>query len=226
WAEAVDSHIGGWFWSAAARTRLRPVSPPEYDFELPTTDKADWTFSATIEVQPTPEIVDWTTLEVPRREADIPQELVDQELEALRQTVAELFPADDRPAKEGDTLVVDLQSPSGEAQSDTVVELGSGRLVEEIEAALIGASVGETREVDYELADESGAAVTITIKHVNEKVLPELDDELARAASEFDTFAELKADIEGRVRAAAEEEVDAAYRTAAVDTLVTASDVQ
>ena len=219
WVEAVESHISGWFWSAASRTRLRPISAPEYDFELPTTDKEPWTFSATIEVQPTPEIVDWTTLEVP-------QELVDQELEALRQSVAELVPADDRPAKEGDTLVVDLQSPSGEAQSDTVVELGSGRLVEEIEAALIGASVGETKEIDYELADESGAAVTITVKHVNEKVLPELDDELAKSASEFDTFAQLKADIEGRVRTAVEEEIDAAYRTAAVDTLVTASNVQ
>ena len=226
WVEAVESHIGGWFWSAASRTRLRPISAPQYDFELPTTEKEPWSFSATIEVQPTPEVVDWTTLEVPRAEAEVPQELVDQELEALRQSVAELVPADDRPAKEGDTLVVDLQSPSGEAQSDTVVELGSGRLVEEIEAALIGASVGDTKEVDYELADESGAAVTITVKHVNEKVLPELDDELARSASEFDTFAELKADIEGRVRAAVEEEVDAAYRTAAVDTLVTASNVQ
>ena len=149
-------------------------------------------------MQPTPEIVDWTTLEVPRAEAEVPQELVDQELEALRQSVAELVPADDRPAKEGDTLVVDLQSPSGEAQSDTVVELGSGRLVEEIEAALIGASVGETKEVDYELADESGAAVTITVKHVNEKVLPELDDELARSASEFDTLRR----AEGRYRGA------------------------
>ena len=101
WVEAVESHISGWFWSAAARTRLRPISPPEYDFELPTTDKEGWSFSATIEVQPTPEIVDWTTLEVPRAEAEVPQELVDQELEALRQTVAELVPADDRPARDG-----------------------------------------------------------------------------------------------------------------------------
>jgi len=225
WVEAVESHISGWFWSAAARTRLRPISPPEYDFELPTSDKESWSFSATIEVQPTPEIVDWTTLEVPRAEAEVPQELVDQELEALRQSVAELVPADDRPAREGDTLVVDLQSPSGEAQSDTVVELGAGRLVEEIEAALVGASVGETKEVSYDLADESGAAVEITIKHINEKVLPELDDELARSASEFDTLADLRADIEGRVRAAVEEEIDAAFRTAAVDALVTASHV-
>jgi trigger factor len=226
WVEAVESHISGWFWSAASRTRLRPVSPPEYDFELPTTDKEAWSFSATIEVQPTPEIVDWTTLEVPRPEAEVPQELVEQELEALRQTVAELVPADDRPAREGDTLVVDLQSPDGEAQSDTVVELGSGRLVEEIEAALVGASVGETKEVEYELADDSASAVSITIKHINEKVLPDLDDELARSGSEFDTLAELRADIEGRVRVAVEEEIDAAFRAAAVDALVSASHVQ
>jgi len=226
WAEAVDSHISGWFWSAAARTRLRPISPPEYDFELPTTDKEGWSFAATIEVQPTPEVVDWTTLEVPRQEAEVPQELVDQELEAVRQTVAELVPADDRPAKEGDTLVVDLQSPSGEAQSDTVVELGSGRLVEEIETALVGASVGETKEVTYDLADESVSEVTITIKHINEKVLPEIDDDLARSASEFDTIAELRADIEQRVRAAIDEEIDAAFRAAAVDALVAASNVQ
>ena len=180
WAEAVDSHISGWFWSAAAARDCVPCRPPEFDFELPTTDKEGWSFSATIEVQPTPEIVDWTTLEVPRQEAEVPQELVDQELEALRQTVAELVPADDRPARDGDTLVVDLQSPGGKAQSDTVVELGSGRLVEEIETALVGASVGETREVSYDLADDSASSVSITVKHVNEKVLPELDDELAR----------------------------------------------
>ena len=226
WAEAVDTHISGWFWAAAARTRLRPVSSPEFDFELPTKESEAWSFSGTVEVQPTPEIVDWTTLEVPRVEAEIPQELVDQELEALRQSVAELVPADDRPAKAGDTLVVDLQSPGGETQSDTVVELGSGRLVEEIEAAVVGASVGETKEVAYELADESAASVTITVKHVNEKVLPEIDDELARSASEFDTIAELRADIEGRLRAAIEEEIDGAFRAAAVDALVAASNVQ
>jgi trigger factor len=226
WAEAVDTHISGWFWAAAARTRLRPISPPEFDFELPTTDQEPWSFSGTIEVQLTPEIVDWTTLEVPRAEAEIPQELVDQELEALRQTIAELVPADDRPAKDGDTLVVDLQSPAGEAQSDTVVELGSGRLVEEIEAALVGASVGETKEVSYELADDSASAVTITVKHVNEKVLPEIDDDLARSGSEFDTLAELRADIEGRLRVAIEEEIDGAFRAAAVDALVAASNVQ
>jgi trigger factor len=226
WVEAVESHIGGWFWNAAARSRLRPVATPEYDFELPASESEPWTFSATVEVQPTPEIVDWTTLEVPRAESEVPEELVQRELDALRSSVAELVPADDREAREGDTLVVDLAGENGAGQSDTVVELGSGSLVEEIERALVGAHVGDTRSVRYELADGAETKVDVTVKHVNEKVLPEADDELARAASEFDTIAELRADIEGRIRAAVDEQIEAAFRAAAVDELVRASNVQ
>ena len=226
WVEAVESHIGGWFWNAAARSRLRPVATPEYDFELPSSETEPWTFSATVEVQPTPEIVDWTTLEVPRAESVVPEELVEAEIDALRSSIAELVPADDRPAQEGDTVVVDLAGADGTGQSDTVVELGSGRLVPEIEVALVGASVGDTRTVRYDLADGNETTVEVTVKHVNEKVLPEADDELARSASEFDTIAELRADIEGRVKEAVDERIDAAFRAAAVDELVKASNVQ
>ena len=226
WAEAVESHIGGWFWNAAARSRLRPIATPEYDFQLPASESEPWTFSATVEVQRTPEIVDWTTLEVPRAEVEVPEELVQAELDALRNSIAELVPADDRPAREGDTVVVDLSGANGEGQSDTVVELGSGRLVEDIERALVGASVGDTRTIRYALAEGEEATVEATVKHVNEKVLPEVDDELARSSSEFDSLADLRADIEGRVREAVEERVDAAFRSAAVDELVRASNVQ
>ncbi len=226
WVEAVESHIGGWFWSAAAGARLRPIATPEYDFELPTSESDPWTFSATVEIQPTPEIVDWTTLEVPRAEAEVPEELVQQELDALRNSVAELVPADDREAREGDTLVIDLASAGGGGQSDTVVELGARSLVEEIEQSLVGARVGDTRSVRYELGDGSETSVDVTVKHVNEKVLPDADDELARSASEFDTLAELRAEIEGRIRVALDAQIDGAFRAAAVDELVRASNVQ
>jgi len=68
YAEAVDSHIGGWFWSAAASSRLRPIAQPRYEYELPATDDQPWTFSATVDVQPKPTLVDWRGLEVPRLE--------------------------------------------------------------------------------------------------------------------------------------------------------------
>jgi trigger factor len=224
--EAVDSHIGGWFWSAAARNRVRPVAEPEYDFQLPSTADDGWSFAATVEVQPLPDIVDWTTLEVPRAEVEVPQEAIDAEIEALRESVAELAPANGRPAREGDTLVVDLVDPSGETQRDTIVELGAGRLTGELEAALVGAAAGETKQVSFARADGTPGTVEVTVREVQEKILPPLDDELARSASEFDTLAELRESIASTLRAQLDAEIDAAYRAAAVDRLVEESKVQ
>ena len=163
---------------------------------------------------------------MPRAEVEIPQESLDAEIEALRESVAELAPAGDRAAQAGDTLVVDLVDAEGEAQPDTVVELGGGRLAPEIEAALIGATAGETKQIAFPLADGSSSTVEIAVREVQEKVLPELDDELARAASEFDTLAELRASIESTLREQLDAEIDAAFRMSAVDELVRASAVQ
>jgi trigger factor len=226
YAEAVDSHIGGWFWSAASRSRVRPVSDPQYEFELPANADDAWTFTATVDVQPLPELVDWTGLEVPRAEIEVPQEAIDAEIEVLRDSVAELAPAGDRPAQPGDTLVVDLVDAEGETQPDTVVELGGGRLAPEIESALIGASAGETKQIDFPLADGTSSTVEIAVKEIQEKVLPEVDDELARSASEFDTIAELRGSIEGTLREQLDAEIEAAFRISAVDELVKASQVQ
>jgi trigger factor len=224
-AEAVDSHIGGWFWNAAARTRVRPVEQPEYDFELPASEDEDWQFTATVTVQAKPELADWKTLEVGAYEPEVPEELVDRELDALRSTVAELAPVDGRPAGQDDTVVVDLVSPQGGTRHDYVVELGRGAVVEEIEQGIVGMSAGETEEIEFELADGTKQNVTITVKEIKEKVLPPLDDELARAASEFDTFAELRADVESHLREQIEEEVDAQFRSDVADALVEASKV-
>jgi trigger factor len=224
--EAVESHIGGWFMNAAADTRIRPIAVPEYDYELPTSEDEEFQFTATVPVQPKPEPADWNQLEVPYAEPEIPEGLVDQELEELRASVAELAPVEGRPARTGDVLVVDALDESGEGQRDLVVELGSGRLVEEIERALTGASQGETKEVEFELADGSTGTATVEVKELKEKVLPPLDDELARTASEFDTLGELRADIERRIREVLEEEAETQFRSAAVDKLVEASNVQ
>src|ERR1700745_4041156 len=82
--EAIESHIGGWFWNAAAKTRLRRIAQPEYEFELLTADDQDWEFRATFPVPAKPELPDWTTLEVGAIEPEVPEELVQQELDVLR----------------------------------------------------------------------------------------------------------------------------------------------
>src|SRR5579862_7751176 len=143
--EAVESHIGGWFWNAAARTRVRPVAQPEYDFQLPDSDDEDWRFTATVAVQAKPELADWTQLEVGREEAEVPEELVQAELDALRSTIAALAPVEGHPVAPDDTVIVDLAGSDGETRRDYVIELGGGAVVEEVEHGLVGMSAGETK---------------------------------------------------------------------------------
>jgi trigger factor len=225
-SEAVESHIGGWFLNAAASTRIRPVAAPEYDYDLPESKDEDFSFTATVSVQPKPEPADWTTLEVGYAEPEVPQEVVDAELEDLRASVAELTPVEGRPARTGDVVVIDVLNPEGDGQRDLVVELGVGSLVEDVERALTGTQPGETKEVDLPQPDGSTIKATVTLKELKEKVLSPLDDELARSASEFDTLEELRADIEQRIRDVLEEEAETAFRAAAIDSLVQATGVQ
>jgi trigger factor len=222
-AEAIESHIGGWFWNAAARSRVRPVAQPEFDFELPESDEADWQFTATVRVQEKPELPDWSTLEVGAIEPQVPEELIQRELDALRATVAELIPVEGRPVGPEDTVVVDLVSPSGETRRDNVVELGRGAVVDEIESGVVGMSAGETKEIAFELAGEERQSVTLTVKEIKEKKLPDVDDELARSASEFETLAELRGDIESRLLEQITEETEAQFRSDAIDALVNAT---
>ncbi len=177
-------------------------------------------------MQEKPELPDWTTLEVPAADPDVPEELIDAELEVLRSSVAELAPVNGRAAREGDTLVVDLVSSEGEAQRDYVVELGSQRLLPELEEGLVGLQAGGEREIDYRLPDGTEAKITAVVKELHEKVLPPADDELAKAASEFDSLADLRGEIESRLGAQLEEQLENQFRGAALDTLVEATELE
>src|SRR5439155_22591858 len=157
-SEAVESHIGGWFRSAAVRTGIRPVETPEYGYELPTSSDQTFKFTATVAVQEKPELPDWTQLEVPRIEPEVAADAVDQALDEVRASVAELVPVEGRPAAEGDVLVIDFVSED-DARRDYVVELGAGRLLPVIEEALSGMTPEESKEVEYDAPD--GTANTV-----------------------------------------------------------------
>ncbi len=225
-SEAVESHIGGWFWNAAEDANLRPVSQPQLDYQVPTSEDEPFSFTAEVSVQPPPEVADWSGLEVPSPEPEVPEELVERELEALRASVAELVPVEDRPAKDGDVLVVDLVDETGEAQRDYVVQLGAGRLVEELERGLRGMSPGETKKIAYTTPDDGQKEAEAILKEIKEPVLPPLDDELARSTSEFETLEELRGEIESRLLEVIKAELEADFRAAAVDKLIEASNVQ
>ena len=225
-SEAVESHIGGWFWNAASSTRVRPVTQPEYVYDLPASSDDAFAFTAEVGVQPKATAADWTTLEVPAADAEVPTELIDHELEALRGSVAELVPVEARGAADGDALVIDVDGAEGEAQRDLVVTLGAGRLLPDLEQGIAGMRPGESKQIEYGLPDDERRTVEVTVKEVKEPVLPPLDDELARSSSEFETLDELRSDIEARLREQIEDELEGEFRGAAVDALVDASGVE
>ncbi len=226
YTEAVETHVGSWLRAAVTSRRLRPVSEAQFAYELPASTDSGWSFSAEFDLQPLPKLADWRKLEVGKGEAEIPEGLVEHELDVLRSSVAQLVPVEGRSAHEGDTLLVDFVSEPGDESRDQVIELGAGKLTPELEQGLIGMEAGETREIPFALTDGSSSTVEVTVKEIMEKELPPLDDELARAASEFETFQELRSDVEARLLAQVEAERDIAFREAAVDALVDASNAE
>ncbi len=225
YAEAVESHIRGWFWDAAANSGIRPVEQPQFGYELPESPDDGFRFSATVAVQRKPEVADWSRLVVPAGEVEVSDELVERELHALQLSVAELVPVDGRPPKDGDVVVLDLVGAGGEASRDVVAEVGNELLLPDVEDALRTLMPGESKAIQLR-TDEEATDVEVTLKELKERVLPPLDDELARAASEFDTLAELRSEIEGRLHEALSEVAETALREAAVDALVAASQVE
>ena len=227
--EAVRSHIDGWFWDAATTSGVRPVASPEVEWEALPEQGGAFRFTATVPVAPKPQVADWTELEVPAVEPEIPAEVVSAELERLRDSAAELVPVSGRPVREGDTVVLDLvaieEGKDAAEHRDYLAELGTGQLAPELDEELPGMSEGETREVSIALADGMGA-VKVTVREIKEKLLPELDDDLARSTSEFETLAELEADIESRLRAQLEAQLEARFRQDALDALVAATPVE
>jgi trigger factor len=229
-AEAVRSHIEGWFWNAAVEAGVRPVAGPEVEWDELPSQGGTFTFRATVPVAPKPQIADWTALEVPRPELEVPAELLDAEIERLREDAAALAPVSGRPVALGDTVVVDLvateEGKEPAAHRDYMADLGTGHLAEELEEAIPGMLEDETKVVEIRVGDTSQGTVEVTLKEIKEKVLPPADDELARTVSEFDTLAELRADIEARLREQLEAEVEAQFRQDALDALVDASTIE
>jgi len=169
-------------------------------------------------------------LEVGKVEAEVPDEAVQSELDRLRQGFAALNPVD-RPAAPGDVLVIDYAGTvdgepfEGSEATDLTIELGAEALLPEFDEALTEASAGDEVTVDITFPDDyrpehlAGKTATfkVTVKEVREKELPDLDDDFATEASEFDTLEELRSEIRDRIGAALQQRAADDFRAAAVD---------
>jgi trigger factor len=238
--QALRDSLPEWYEQALISSAVSPVGDPDIEVtSVPESEGEPLGFQFEVGVRPPAELGDYQDLEVGRAETDVPDDVLERELEGLREGVARLE-AVERPAAKGDFVLVDFHGTidgepfeGGEAH-DELVELGGGRLIEGFEEQLEGASAGDTRTVKVTFPDDyraerlagKDASFEIAAKEVREKVMPDLDDEFAASAGGFDTLDELRDDIRQKLREAAEQRTDADFRLAAVDAAVDVSKVE
>jgi trigger factor len=236
--EALRSALGSWYADAIDGAGITPIGEPDLDVgDLPAAGEP-LAFSIEIGVRPQAKLGEYKGLEVGRREPHVEDSAVDAELDRLRDRVATLDTVE-RPAAEGDHVVMDyvgrvdgVPFEGGEGR-DQLLELGSGRLIPGFEEQLTGASAGDRREVEVTFPEDypgelggQDAVFDVTVTEVKAKRLPELDDEFASEASEFDTLAELREDIAAKLREADEHAIDREFEAAVLEAAVAEAEIE
>lgn len=232
--EAIREALPEWYELALFDSGVSPIGDPDIDMvSTPEDEGQPLEFKFTVGVRPAAKLGTYKGLEVGKEDKEVPDEIVDTEVERIREGFARLEQVD-RAAAEGDSLLIDFEgfvdgsAFQGGTAEDYLLGLGSGQLIEGFEEQLVGASAGEEREVkvtfpaDYQAEHLAGkdAVFKVKVKEVREKVLPELDDDFASDASEFDTLEELRADIREKVGTALGSRAEEDFRIAAIDAAV------
>ncbi|MEU0822509.1 trigger factor [Streptomyces mirabilis] len=205
--EAVNDALPKFYTEAVNEAELNVLGQPEVDItELK--DGETLNFTAEVDVRPTIEIPDYSGIEVEVDAVEVADEDVEKAVEELRERFASTSPVE-RAAQDGDVVTIDLEAKvDGEVLEDGVASdvsytIGSGELLDGIDEAVKGLEAGGEATFASELKGGSAAgkeaAVTVKVTQVAARELPELDDDFAQLASEFDTLEELKADSRKRL---------------------------
>ena len=206
--EAVNNALPQFYGQALEEHDVRPLGQPEIsEMQVPAADGDDFTFVVEVDKRPEIELPDFSTIELTVDEVAVADEDIQERLDALRARFGALKGVD-RAAQEGDFVSIDLAAEIDGEEIDSVTgvsyEVGTKNMLEGLDEALVGMVADETKQFSAPLAggDREGqdAQCTVTVTAVKERELPELDDEFAQLASEFDTLDELKADVERAAR--------------------------
>ncbi len=208
-AQAVNDGLDDFYREALIQENLKPLSTPQADIKSAPNAKEptnELVVELEVEVRPEFKLPEYKGLKIKVDAVKIAKMDIESELDALRARFGTLKTVD-RPAKNGDFTSIDLTASIGGAEIDTAkdisYEIGSGQLLDGIDEALETLTAGETTTFRSKLVggDQAGseAEVTVTLNAVKESELPKADDAFAQLASEFDTIAELKDDIEKKL---------------------------
>ncbi len=202
---AINDGLNGFYQSAVQETGIRPLSRPEVEItEVPDPAKKDGqlTFTVELDIRPEIELPDYKGIDVTVEPVEASDEDLQKALDELRGRFGTLTTVD-RPSQDGDFLTIDLTASVDGVEVDSAQDLsyqiGSGTMLEGMDEAVTGLSTDESATFETKLAggEHAGAdaQVTVAVKAVKERELPEVDDEFAQLASEFDTAEELRADL-------------------------------
>jgi trigger factor len=208
--EAVNTALPKAYGDAVRESGVRALGQP--DIEVTSLDDGkQLAFTAEVDVRPEITLPDLTGVAVTVDDVSVSDEEVDAELDSLRERFATLTGVE-RPVQSGDYVSIDIVAQidgaevEGGSASNLSYEVGRDDLVDGLDDAITGKNPGESVTFDTTLQSgdhvDDQAEVTVTVKSVKEKELPTVDDEFASLASEFDTVAELRADLRTRLERA------------------------
>lgn len=232
--QALRDALPEWYQAAVYDSGVVPIGDPEVEVtSAPTAEGEPVEFKFEVGVRPKAELGEYLNLDVEKPDTVAPDDVIERELERLAEGMASLDTVE-REAKDGDHVLVDFVGSldgvefEGGAANDHIIEIGSGQLIDDFEEQIIGAKAGDEVEVKVTFPEEYGAAelagqdavFAVTVKEVREKKQPELNDDFAAEASEFDTIEELKKDIGEKMSEQAEVRAEQDFRIAAVDAAV------
>ncbi len=201
--EAVNEALPKFYGQAVDENGVRPLGQPDVDVtEVPAEEGQELKFTAEVDIRPEITLPDYQGITVEVDAVAASDEDVDERITTLRERFGTLKGVE-RPAQDGDFVSIDLTATIDDEEIDTVTgvsyEVGSKNMLDGIDEALVGMTAGETKTFSAPLAggDHEGrdAECVVTVQSVKERELPELDDDFAQLASEFDTLAELRADV-------------------------------
>jgi trigger factor len=207
--EALREALPEFYSRAVTDTEVDPIDSPEIDITSGD-DKGAVTFDAVVEVRPVVAIPGYQGLSVTLPSLEVGDEEVDAQIDRMRATSGELVEVE-RPAEDGDQATVDIHGtrPEGSEEGndddlsaeDFLYEVGSGTVVPELDEQLRGKKAGDSFDFDSTV-EALGQTVSfhVLVKDVKELILPEVTDEWASEASEFETAEELRADVTERLR--------------------------
>ena len=232
-SEVVNDAVPAKYGQAVTEANLTPLGQP--DIEVTRIEDGDTlAFTAEVDVRPEIHLPDLDTVTVSVTDFEVSDAEVDEQVQALRERFAATAEMR-RPAEAGDLVTLDLLAEvDGTEVADATTTglhytVGSGDLVDGLDDAVTGLSAGETKQFGTELVagEHTGAAadVRVTVTEVKQRTLPEVDDDFAQLASEFDTVAEMRADLSERVARVKRLQQGGEARDAVLAALVASADI-